>query len=37
MPPRRLVFEAVAEDHNGNALLRSLVANFAKLVGRAGR
>jgi uncharacterized protein YndB with AHSA1/START domain len=35
MPPRRLVFEAVAEDHDGNALLRSLtVVTFADEGGR---
>jgi uncharacterized protein YndB with AHSA1/START domain len=35
MPPRRLVFEAVAEDHDGNALLRSLtVVTFADEGGK---
>jgi uncharacterized protein YndB with AHSA1/START domain len=35
MPPRRLVFEAVAEDHAGVALLRSLtVVTFADEGGR---
>jgi uncharacterized protein YndB with AHSA1/START domain len=35
MPPRRLVFEAVAEDHAGNALLRSLtVVTFAEEGGK---
>jgi uncharacterized protein YndB with AHSA1/START domain len=35
MPPRRLVFEAVAEDRAGNALLRSLtVVTFAEEGGK---
>jgi len=35
MPPRRLVFEAVAEDHAGNVLLRSLtVVTFADEGGK---
>jgi uncharacterized protein YndB with AHSA1/START domain len=35
MPPRRLVFEAVAEDHDGKALLRSLtVVTFADEGGK---
>jgi uncharacterized protein YndB with AHSA1/START domain len=35
MPPRRLVFEAVAEDQAGNALLRSLtVVTFAEEGGK---
>lgn len=35
MPPRRLVFEVVAEDHDGNPLLRSLtVVTFADEDGK---